>query len=129
MGRFPMDRDNSPFEQKFAQLKADYIAQLPKKLSAILDGWNALRNHHSTETINLLQRDVHNLIGTSGTFGFLALSQAARNLEVTLRPLIEHSNQNFTHNTELSNEINAKINQLFSTCESIHQQINTTIHK
>ena len=110
------------FEQKFAKLKAEYVEQLPQKLADIHDGWNALKTKHSIETITILHRNVHTLIGTSGTFGFSALSQAARHLEEVLKPLVEHNTQNFTFNTELSQKINANIQHLSDLIDAIKKE-------
>jgi len=121
-----MAAEKITFEQKFSKLKAEYTALLPQKLADIHDGWSALKTKHSIETITILHRNVHTLIGTSGTFGFSTLSKSARNLEETLRPLIKHNMQNFTFNTELSHKISSNIQQLFSLLEAIQNDTEQT---
>lgn len=110
-------------EQKFRTLKAEYIAHLPQKLTAIQDGWNSLKTRHSVEAISMLHRDIHALIGSSGTFGCSSLSQSARRLEESLRPLIEHSTQNFSFNTELAASMSTNIQELFSLVDIIQQEL------
>lgn len=124
-----MSPDIDPFAQKFLQLQADYVAQLPKKIAAIQDIWTSLKARHSVETIDLLYSNIHALIGTSGTFGFSALSHAARNLEASLKPLLEHSTQNFSFNTEVAASISANIHYLFSLVDIIQQELATTKQK
>lgn len=119
-----MAAEKITFEQKFAKLKAEYVAQLPQKLADIHDGWSSLKTKHSIETITILHRNVHTLIGTSGTFGFSALCQSARHLEEILKPLVEHNTQNFTFNTELSHQISTSIQHLSVLLEAIQKEIN-----
>lgn len=114
--------EESNFEQKFATLKIAYIAKLPKKIADIHNDWNALKTKHSAETIQLLYRNVHTLIGTSGTFGFTELSQSARDLETTIRPLIENSTQNFSFNAELAKKIGDHIQHLLSLLDIIQRE-------
>ncbi|HWV15819.1 MAG TPA: Hpt domain-containing protein [Cellvibrio sp.] len=118
-----MASDNIPFAQKFARLKAEYAAQLPAKLAVILNDWNALKAQHASETIAQLHRNVHSLIGTSGTFGFTSLSKSARDLEHSLKPLIVNSTQNFMLNTELTQDITQQINHLLNILDSIQQDL------
>ena len=107
------------FEQKLAALKADYAKQLPQKLLDIKAGWQELNSQWSEASITLLHRNVHSLIGTSGTFGFTDLSKSARALETTLKPLIDNKEEYFSPSPELASEINTQLNHLFTLLDEI----------
>ena len=77
------------FEENLQRLKNQYAAQLPEKISAITDDWLQIKNTWTQEIIIRLHRNVHSMIGTSGTFGFSVLSTYARELETALKPFIQ----------------------------------------
>ncbi len=119
------------FEQQLEKLRVEYLQQLPQKLLDVHKDWNQLKNEWSAEQIVLLHRNVHSLIGTSGTFGFKALSNSARELEIILKPFIEtdtadEENQ-FQCDELFIDTINVKIEQLFSLLRDI--QSNQTLHE
>jgi diguanylate cyclase (GGDEF)-like protein len=102
-----MSTANSSFEENLKRLKAQYASQLPEKLTTIVDDWKKIKTQKDQEVITLLHRNVHSLIGTSGTFGFTQLSAQARTLETLLKP--------FTHaddNAQLADEIKSIEEQL-----------------
>jgi chemotaxis protein histidine kinase CheA len=115
-----MTNTHITFEQKLATLKANYALQLPNKLAEIHRGWRELNEHMAEEPLTLLHRNVHSLIGTSGTLGFTELSKAARALETTLKPwcdgLADNSfnldNTNNLNNLTLKNAIQEKLDTL-----------------
>jgi HPt (histidine-containing phosphotransfer) domain-containing protein len=110
-----MASEKSSFELHLEKLKSEYKVQLPGKMEAIASDWNQLNKQWSPELMVLLHRNVHSLIGTSGTFGFIDISKAARELETQLKPLINsHENENkISHELEKSvNAALAKLNQL-----------------
>jgi diguanylate cyclase (GGDEF)-like protein len=112
------------FEQKLAKLKADYSTQLPKKLSEITDGWKELNEHWSEETLVTLHRNVHSLIGTSGTFGFLELSKSARALEILLKPWCAEPTDGATRDGLTKKDIQEKLD-LLAASVSAAQTIGT----
>jgi diguanylate cyclase (GGDEF)-like protein len=114
-----MTTTNIAFEQKLAKLKADYAAQLPNKLTEVANGWNELNKTWSEETLIVLHRNVHSLIGTSGTFGFTELSQAARDLETTLKPWCNKTNNNTARDPSVKNHIQEKLDALTALTNAI----------
>lgn len=95
-----MSSTTPSFEENLQRLKAQYASLLPEKIMLIIDDWKKIKEQKDQETITLLHRNVHSLIGTSGTFGFTQLSTQARELETLLKPftLAEDS-------TQVANEI------------------------
>lgn len=81
----------SSFEENLKRLKDQYAQQLPEKIKTIIEDWLVIKTTWETEALTRLHRNVHSLIGTSGTFGFSALSMQARELETALKPLIQAS--------------------------------------
>jgi DNA-binding response OmpR family regulator/HPt (histidine-containing phosphotransfer) domain-containing protein len=97
-----MTSKKSSFELHLENLKAEYSAQLPGKISDIISEWKLLHSAWQVERMVKLHRNVHSLIGTSGTFGFTDISKAARSLESLLTPLLQHTNDSYEISTELS---------------------------
>ncbi len=124
-----MSNDGVAFAEKMAKLKADYIAVLPQKLATIAEHFHNLQQNDSTETRIQLYRSVHNLIGTSGTFGLNELSQAARSLEILLKPLIQETTHVNTNGSPVFAEIETKVAGLFAILHSIEsaEKINATL--
>jgi len=71
--------------QKLHRLQMKYISELPDRLSVILLQWEQFNKTKQAGLIVELSREVHNLAGSAGTFGFSKLSEQARALEKTLR--------------------------------------------
>jgi len=82
-----MTADKKNFEDHLKKLKSDYAKQLPNKVDALVTEWKNLQQEPSQEKTLTLHRNVHSIIGTSGTFGFTALSKKARELETVLKPI------------------------------------------
>jgi chemotaxis protein histidine kinase CheA len=86
-----MSTSSTNFEDHLKKLRIQYVIQLPEKMDAIKDDWSILKIEWKHECITRLHRNVHNLIGTSGTFGLSNLSTMARELEILLKPFINES--------------------------------------
>lgn len=106
--------DKSSFEQHLEKLKGEYAAQLPAKLDAIVNDWQALCHQWNPELMVRLHRNVHSLIGTSGTFGFTDLSKAARSLEVLLKPIAAIKENTYLPDQNLIAQVNKKCQELQS---------------
>jgi len=79
--------------RKLEQLRAEYHAQLPRRLDDLESRWAALSSGHADAgQLEELQRLVHGLAGSAGTFGMGALGQAARALEQALGGLDDVAN-------------------------------------
>jgi len=109
-----MVADKSSFEQHLEKLKGEYKAQLPQKVSAIQTDWQLLCETWQPELMVTLHRNVHSLIGTSGTFGFNDISKTARKLESLLKPLLNQQKTDFAVDTEKVGAIATIINNLLA---------------
>jgi diguanylate cyclase (GGDEF)-like protein len=107
-----MASEKSSFELHLEKLKGEYKAQLPEKITAIKSDWQLLNSTGQRELIVQLHRNVHSLIGTSGTFGFHEVSKTARTLEELLKPLLEHKGLDHDINTELNATVNHIIDSI-----------------
>lgn len=76
------------FQLALKALSDSYAVQLPQKLEQVELAWSELPiATWDEEAFQSLHRMVHSLSGSGKTFGFAALSVAARNLEDALQPL------------------------------------------
>jgi diguanylate cyclase (GGDEF)-like protein len=107
-----MTSKKSSFELHLENLKAEYSAQLPGKIADIASEWKLLQSAWQVERMVKLHRNVHSLIGTSGTFGFTDISKAARSLELLLTPLLQHTNDSYEISAELSITVNNMIDNI-----------------
>lgn len=84
-----MTNPTNDFEERLKKLCDQYKSQLPEKIQSIVDDWNTIVSNWDAATATRLHRNVHSVIGTSGTFGFSSLSQQARQLETLLKPFTQ----------------------------------------
>lgn len=69
--------------------RADYHRSLPQRLEQIESLWRqVLNNEAPAEALARLERCAHGLAGSGATFGFAALGDAARVLELAVSPLL-----------------------------------------
>lgn len=79
--------DAQELQEKLKALCDSFAAQLPDKLKQIEQAWSKLPlSGWDEERFQDLYRMVHSLTGSGKTFGFAALSDAARDLEGCLKP-------------------------------------------
>lgn len=107
-----MASEKSSFELHLEKLKGEYKSQLPEKINQIAKDWHALNASWQHELMITLHRNVHTLIGTSGTFGFNNISKTARELEEHLKPLLTEKDEHFTAATELVTQVEALLQKL-----------------
>ena len=70
--------------------RADYRSSLPQRLDQIESLWRqVLNDERPAETLATLERCAHSLAGSGATFGFAALGDAARVLELAVSPLLD----------------------------------------
>lgn len=124
-----MTSEKSSFELHLEKLKCEYRIQLPSKIEAIATDWQLLGEQWQAAVIVVLHRNVHSLIGTSGTFGFIDISKTARTLEALVKPLLDQKNEQYKPDTDLNNSVDALVKTLFSLISSDinHDKITTTI--
>ncbi len=113
------------FEENLKRLKEQYANQLPEKIKAIQDDWQQVKITWAQDTITQLHRNVHSLIGTSGTFGFSALSTQARELETALKPFTQASPQS-NDLPDIYRLIEQKLRKLFDLVEQINGKADAT---
>jgi chemotaxis protein histidine kinase CheA len=78
-----IDQQND-YQQLLKALYDTYEAELPVKIAAIKTDWNNLKTQENEQTFKILLRNVHSLVGSGATFGFLSVSDTARQLQERL---------------------------------------------
>jgi len=102
--------DQTELLAKLKALSDGYAEQLPAKLAQIEAHWEQLSKlDWDEEGFQALHRMVHSLTGSGKTFGFSALSDAARNLEAFLKQINESKT---VLDEEQSNQIQSMITGL-----------------
>lgn len=82
--------DPSDFAEKLKALVDAYAAQLPGKLEQIEQMWALLpKENWDQNGYETLHRMVHSLTGSGKSYGFSALSDVARSLEIVLKQLVQ----------------------------------------
>lgn len=76
---------------KFQQLLILYVQHLPNKIKEIEMVWEDLISREDSAKLKDLHRLIHSLCGSSGTYGYQALSHIARELESFLKAMIDRS--------------------------------------
>jgi diguanylate cyclase (GGDEF)-like protein len=85
-----MDRPAQTVEERLRTLREEYEAQLPDRIARIVDAAETwLRSPSDSQALGVVHRMAHSLVGSSGSYGFGAISQAARALEQELKSVIE----------------------------------------
>lgn len=76
-----MDLEDS-IKNILKEMKADYAACLPGKISLLASHWALIRKNQATEEqVEVFFNEVHHLSGTAGTLGFPRISQVAKGFE------------------------------------------------
>lgn len=73
-----------------ASLQEYFAGRLPERLREIEAAWQEARSAGRTgEPLRTLHRLAHSLVGAGATFGFPAVTAAARQLEKALQPAVQ----------------------------------------
>lgn len=73
-----------------ALLREQFVKRLPERFDAVRGLWNQWRAQpQQRAALEQLHREVHGLAGAGGTYGFAALSTAARALDTAVKDLID----------------------------------------
>lgn len=84
-----MNTTNPAFLAFLEAQRADYRSSLPQRLVQIESLWRqVLSGEAPAEALASLERCAHSLAGSGATFGFAALGDAARVLELAISPLL-----------------------------------------
>ncbi|MBI3538292.1 MAG: diguanylate cyclase [Chloroflexi bacterium] len=100
---------NQALEKQLRELRDAYAQALPDRIQNILVAWQTLQANWEKASLRALYRLVHSLAGSGATFGFRALSSAARESELYLQGLLENphlpSSEQITQISALVQEI------------------------
>src|SRR5258705_9071070 len=78
--------------ERLESLRARYAARVQEKIEQIEEIWRGLaRGAWNDEAAQTLQRMLHNLVGSGATFGFPAISERARALDLLLRAALDRA--------------------------------------
>lgn len=97
-------------QKKLDQLIKLYSKNLPDKILAIETLWNQLLQHWDLVLFHDFHREVHSLCGSSGTYGYIELSKAARQMEIFIKTILNDE----LMNSEKQEIITSYLNQLKS---------------
>jgi len=90
--------------------RADYRRSLPQRLAQIESLWRQVLNGEApAQALTTLERCAHSLAGSGATFGFAALGDAARVLELAVNPLLGVAH---TLTPEAQSEVNRAVEAL-----------------
>lgn len=82
-----LQQSSEEITRKLQDLAANYFKSLPGKINSIEQGWQTLLQTWSNEGLHDYHREVHSLCGSAGTYGYMDISQHARQLEICLKNL------------------------------------------
>ena len=103
----------STIEEKLASLQANFKSTLPAKIEDIEQLWISVSESDADMSVVFdCHRMLHTLVGSGGTFGAVAVSTAARELEQALKLLIEEK-------TVLTSEYKSIVNSLILKLKNI----------
>lgn len=73
-----------------SSLHAYFAQRLPERLREVEEGWHRVRETAwSEEAVKTFHRLAHSLAGAGATFGFGAVTDAARALEIRLKAVVQ----------------------------------------
>lgn len=81
-----MATDKAEITRRLQALQADFSHHLPERLALVESAWQTARGGDA-DALDAMHRQIHGLAGSGATFGFAALSTAARVLEQALAAL------------------------------------------
>lgn len=81
---------NQIIENKLQALLIAYTNSLPMKLEAINTQWLDLCKQWDSQAFITFHRAVHSLCGSAGTYGYTALGQSARQVELYIKSLMSN---------------------------------------
>ncbi|MDH5387574.1 MAG: response regulator [Gammaproteobacteria bacterium] len=97
---------------KLALLQQSFMQQLPDKISKIKHLWEMFGQNQAEANLAELHRMAHSLAGSGGTFGAVAVSTMARELEQMLKPLLDEPDRTLPISDDMQQQINEALRQL-----------------
>jgi len=119
-----MTHSAAEFQEKMHFLADTFIKELQEKTKDLGSIWQQLQSEWRTETLQVLYRKVHGLIGPSQTFGFLALGRVASALEQSLKPLQQN---NSSMSEQQQDQIHQQIQELSRLAIGLEQDLTQNI--
>ena len=119
-----MTHSVAEFQEKMHFLADTFIKELQEKTKDLESIWQQLQSEWRTETLQVLYRKVHGLIGPSQTFGFLALGRVASALEQSLKPLQQN---NSSMSEQQQDQIHQQIQELSRLATDLEQDLTQNI--
>ncbi|MGB0466898.1 MAG: response regulator [Pontibacterium sp.] len=107
-------------QHRLRQLRHNFAKQLPDRLKEFDELWAGLDAGLSDNSLNALIQLCHKLAGSSGTFGFMGLSEQARLLETQLEQLKEGQAPTPEQSARLQNTFKHLHNAAHSDGAAIH---------
>lgn len=105
----------SDVEKQLAELQQTFKNNIPAKLTKIDQLWDELCHAEKNKaTLVDLHLIAHSLAGTSGTFGAMTISHAARELEQKLKLLLNGEEENNSLSISFSKDTQQQINSLIA---------------
>ncbi|MEQ9325810.1 MAG: diguanylate cyclase [Rhodospirillales bacterium] len=97
---------DNQIEQRLARLRRDYLDTINEKIGLITAAWQALLEgaEKSSDVMANIRYHAHRLKGGAGSFGYISLGEAARDLEETANEL--------RNRTRLNNADHDRVSQL-----------------
>lgn len=109
-------------QKRLRDLFLTYTKNLPGKIENIEKEWESLALHWNATALTTFHRNVHSLCGSAGTYGYIQISKAARELEITIKSFLGESELSETQKMEIAEKI-ASLKKIFalSKAETITQ--------
>lgn len=114
-----MISSTAEFQEKMRVLADSFADMLPEKTHEIETLWKQLQVEWDVEILRTLHRLVHGLTGSGKTFGYPQLSVIARELEQTLKSLVQ---DNLVADEKVTAEIQQRILELETISSSSKPQ-------
>jgi diguanylate cyclase (GGDEF)-like protein len=119
-----MTHSAAEFQEKMHFLADTFIKEFQEKTKDFESIWQQLQREWRTETLQVLYRKVHGLIGPSQTFGFLELGRVASVLEQSLKPLQQN---NSSMSEQQQDQIGQQIKELSRLAAGLEQDLTQNI--
>lgn len=121
-------------KDKLRKIQDKFLKSLPLKTAELSQLWYTINLHHNKKGFQKLHQAVHSLCGATGTYGFTALYESFRDLDVYLKQLTDYNELTATHRSEISHLIErikdtvaAKQKKLRSSLESYQNLISSQL--
>lgn len=110
--------NESEVANELAELQQLFHQQLPIKITEIKSLWvTIISDKSNTENLVSLHHMVHSLAGSGGTFGAVAVSTVARELEQSIKSLVNEPDQTHSFSDQIQQQLDDLVTQLSQVAE------------